>query len=422
MKGLGIITLMGSGELSVSMVEVHKFLLNRYGVTPRSVFIDTPAGFQLNVDHVAEKAIDYFKTRLGKPLTLASLKSVDDSDLLEIEETYDTIRKSDYILIGPGSPTYALGQWQRSPIPDLFVRHIQKGGCIVAASAAALTLGCWTLPVYEIYKVGQSPHWVKGLNVLHSFGLNWVVLPHWNNAEGGNHDTRYCFMGAKRFGSLFDMVAPTADIVGLDEHTALVVDLAQDLAYVRGIGQVTVRRREREWVYDSGAQVPLSLLRGEGGSVFSAPTVPNERFQTAVETVDTQDPVWGSIHDFEKIFQDHLDRRDMEKAIRTLLALEHHIWNVQQELLEQDALGAVREVFRELLVSLSVYLTPDSTHPEARFALLVEDLLALRDRLRKEKQWAAADALRECLLQAHIRIEDTTSGASWHLAEPSESN
>jgi len=55
----------------------------------------------------------------------------------------------------------------------------------VAASAAALTIGRFTLPVYEIYKVGQDIHWVDGLDILSQFGLHLVVVPHWNNAEGG---------------------------------------------------------------------------------------------------------------------------------------------------------------------------------------------------------------------------------------------
>ena len=35
--------------------------------------------------------------------------------------------------------------------------------CVLFASAAALTLGSHTMPVYEIYKAGIDPHWVPGL-------------------------------------------------------------------------------------------------------------------------------------------------------------------------------------------------------------------------------------------------------------------
>jgi hypothetical protein len=44
MEAKGIIALMGSGELTATMVEVHKGLLAGLAVAPRAVFLDTPAG------------------------------------------------------------------------------------------------------------------------------------------------------------------------------------------------------------------------------------------------------------------------------------------------------------------------------------------------------------------------------------------
>ena len=81
-------------------------------------------------------------------------------------------------------------------------RRVEDGGCLVAASAAALTVGRFTMPVYEIYKVGTELNWAEGMNILGRFGFNLVVIPHWNNAEGGNHDTRFCYMGEPRFRKL----------------------------------------------------------------------------------------------------------------------------------------------------------------------------------------------------------------------------
>ena len=198
----GIIVLMGSGELTATMVELHKELLDRYGPTARAVFVDTPAGFQLNADHISQKARTYFQSRVKRPLTIASLKSVESASAMELEQVNQCVSQADYILIGPGSPTYAVTQWRQTRVPQSITQCIQNGGTLVAASAAALTVGRLTLPVYEIYKVGLAPHWVDGLDILQTFGFNLVVLPHWNNAEGGHHDTRYCFMGAPRLDSL----------------------------------------------------------------------------------------------------------------------------------------------------------------------------------------------------------------------------
>ena len=71
----GIITIMGSGELTATMVEVHKCLLRKYGDSARAVFIDTPAGFQLNADQISRKAVEFFKLRVQQSLTIASFKS-----------------------------------------------------------------------------------------------------------------------------------------------------------------------------------------------------------------------------------------------------------------------------------------------------------------------------------------------------------
>jgi len=61
-----------------------------------------------------------------------------------------------------GQPTYALRQWRDTPVPDLLADKLTRGGVVVFASAAALTLGSHTVPVYEIYKAGCEPNWDTG--------------------------------------------------------------------------------------------------------------------------------------------------------------------------------------------------------------------------------------------------------------------
>ncbi|MEJ2039411.1 MAG: hypothetical protein P8X55_10800 [Desulfosarcinaceae bacterium] len=108
----GLLVLMGSGELTGTMVEVHKALLRRYGRDGRAVFIDTPAGFQLNVDHIAERAGDYFRTRVQHPLEVASCKSAASCRGPAGVQAMGKLSRADYIFIGPGSPSYAW--WPRA--------------------------------------------------------------------------------------------------------------------------------------------------------------------------------------------------------------------------------------------------------------------------------------------------------------------
>ena len=273
-SGKGMIVLMGSGELTATMVEVHKELLGRTAAAPKAVFLDTPAGFQLNVDQISKKAQDYFQAHVQHSLSVASFKSHETITPYEAEQAYHSLRAADFVLIGPGSPTYAVRQWQQSSIPEILINRIQEGGCLVAASAAALTVGRFTLPVYEIYKVGHELHWVDGMDVLKHFGFNLVVVPHWNNAEGGNHDTRFCFMGRPRFNQLVSLLPEDVLILGLDEHTACILDFENDEAVIKGIGTVTLQRSGSEMVFDTRERFSLGVLRGGDGGKEWKKTAP----------------------------------------------------------------------------------------------------------------------------------------------------
>ncbi len=71
----GMIAIMGSGETTDSMVRVHRYLLDRLPPPIKAVFIDTPAGFQMNSDDLYEKAREYFAKRFNQPMEQASFKS-----------------------------------------------------------------------------------------------------------------------------------------------------------------------------------------------------------------------------------------------------------------------------------------------------------------------------------------------------------
>ncbi len=410
----GTIVLMGSGELTATMVEVHKGLLRRYGNAARAVFMDTPAGFQLNVDHISKKAVEYFQNRIQKSLEVASFKSAQDCNELEAEKAFGKLRKADYMLIGPGSPTYALEQLKQSPIPSLITQRIDAGGCLVAASAAALTVGQLTLPVYEIYKVGQPVHWVQGLDILGHFGLNLVVVPHWNNAEGGNHDTRFCFMGAPRLEQLEALLPPQAQILGLDEHTALIIDMNQQRATIQGIGSVTLRRKGEALVFTKEDEIPMGLLRGEARAILTQTGV-SKRNESEQAREQTADPVWEGVHRLTGKIETHLDKNLVEQATSTLLELERHIWQARTKLEEIGGLGAAREIFREMLAHLGTHLAARPVNRTACVHPIVEALLDLRKHFKAQKNWAAADAIRDCLQQAKVVVEDTAEGAQWHI-------
>jgi hypothetical protein len=53
-------------------------------------------------------------------------------------------------------------------------------------------------------------------------GGPWPIglIPHYDIAEGGTHDTRYCYMDERRLPTLEAQLADNTAILGVDEHTA----------------------------------------------------------------------------------------------------------------------------------------------------------------------------------------------------------
>ena len=123
------------------------------------------------------------------------------------------------------------------------------------ASAAALTLGVATVPVYEIYKCGEDPIWLEGLNVVSAAGITAAIIPHYDNNEGGTHDTRFCYLGERRLSLMERQYADGAFVLGVDEHTACIFDLDAGTASVEGRGVVTVRAAGRSTTFPSGETV-----------------------------------------------------------------------------------------------------------------------------------------------------------------------
>jgi peptidase E len=408
----GIIAIMGSGELTSSMVSVHKLLIRGFTPPVRAVFLDTPAGFQLNVDQLSKRACDYFKTHIQQQMSVASFKSSADIGLYETEKTFQSLRNADYFMIGPGSPTYAVRHWKQSPIPEIIIQQVKEGSCLVAASAAALTLGRFTLPVYEIYKVGDTLHWVEGLNILGHFGLDLVVVPHWNNAEGGNHDTRFCYMGEPRFRELESLLPEELPIMGLDEHTVCIVDLQKGEASVMGIGRMTIRFRKSERTFEKGERFSLDVLRGLD-HVDKVKEQVSDSSVTVSSIPDQGESFWERIHSLEEAFKTALDKTDAAGVTNALLELDKVLWEAQGDLESAEFISQARDVMRELMVLLGVRLESMPSDKDGIIAPLMESLLEVREELRKNKQWELADKIREGLTRMGIVVEDTKHGSRW---------
>ncbi len=248
--------------MSARLSPAHRAVLNRITEPVRAIFLDTPAGFQENATVLAEKAADYFQHNLQQELRLVSFKSRNEATPEQLAEVAAQVRSANYVFAGPGSPTYAVRNWIATPIAAAFAAQLQAGGHLVFASSAAIAMSRHVVPVYELYKAGHEPYWVDGLDLLGPYGLELAIMPHWNNSEGGAaFDTRYCFIGKRRLHAMESLLPESAHMIGLDENTACVIDLAAQTGEVFGSGRVIVRRQGQEKAFPAGARFSLEELR-----------------------------------------------------------------------------------------------------------------------------------------------------------------
>ena len=414
----GIMALVGSGELSGTMVETHKKLLSRISNRDKALFLDTPAGFQENVDLIALRAVDYFENKVRHPMEIASFKSAKTAFSPDGEQVYQLLGEAGYVLIGPGSPSYTVRQLKETPVPNLLSAMVTRGGCLVTASAAALTVGSHTLPVYEIYKVGEDLHWIEGLNLLGLLGLDLVVIPHWNNAEGGNHDTRFCYMGEKRFKALEKELPPHLPILGIDEHTACLLDFATGKATVAGIGQVTIRRNGKELYYEKGNSFPFEQLFMESGpeTAESPGNISSQNMDSEAAGPEEPEPAfWDQMHRIEKAFHQALDNRDSLAMATLLLEADRVLWQAQLDLENPEFVSQGRELYRELIVLAGTGMSQPPADMPDEFKNLVRELIRLREQYRRDKRWDEADQIRLLLQKEGVVLEDRPEGPHWRL-------
>ena len=414
-KILGKFALMGSGELSGTMVETHKRLLADIKLPGKAFFLDTPAGFQENVDLLARRAVKYFEEQVLHKMEVATFKSAETAISKDFEQVSRQLSEAKYALLGPGSPTYTVRQLKDTTVPTLLSAMVIKGGCLVSASAAALTMGSHTLPVYEIYKVGQPLYWDDGLNILGHLGLDIVVIPHWNNAEGGNHDTRFCYMGERRFLALEQQLPLETTILGIDEHTACILDFSAGTAHVEGLGQITIRCGGVEKSYGRGETITFEqLVCMEDLNKSLAAVEEEESVPTGSQYKREDVPFWDRLHEIEDAFQQALQENDTTSMTTQLLEADHFIWQAQLDLENPEFISQGRELFREMIVLAGTGFERSTQEIPGKFEALISDIVMLREDYRQEKRWIEADRLRDILKSAGITLEDTANGPRWY--------
>ena len=365
----GPIVLFGSGETSPSGQKVFDALFHQLPREPRCALLETAAGFELNSYRVIERVGDFLKKRLQNYRPKVEIIRARGRNLPESPDNpaiVASLLQADMIFMGPGSPTYAVRQLKNSLAWHILLARHALGAALVFASAGVVAISSYALPVYEIYKAGEDLHWRDGLDFFGIYGFSLAMIPHWNNQEGGEElDTSRCFMGQERFTRLAKQLPPRQTILGIDENTALMMDLKTGTGQVLGAGEVSwihvghlhPGSEVTEFVHAAGLD---EVIGARGGHVHCYQA--GETFELA-ECCPLRMPLAGQ-------------------------GVPPEVW---QQALEAAGRGAPSE---------------EDAPPEE-----VLDLVREREERRKNKDWAAADALRVRIEEKGWRVEDGKEGA-----------
>jgi hypothetical protein len=261
---IGRIAFLGSGETSLAGGRIFESLARLVPDPLRVAVMETTAGFELNSFQVAGRVKDFLQTRLQnyKPtidvIPARKLGTEFSPDNLEVLQPLLT---ANIIFMGPGSPSYAVRQLQGTLAWDIIRARHRMGATLIFASAATISIGAWALPVYEVYKVGEDVHTKRGLDLFAEYGMNLSFVPHWNNADGGiDLDTSRCFFGMERFEQWRSLLPPDNIIVGLDEHSGVILDFETGTCEVSGVSSVSVLKSNGMDIHPAGVKFALNEL------------------------------------------------------------------------------------------------------------------------------------------------------------------
>lgn len=326
MSEIGPIALFGSGETAPGAHRIHERVMRELPAPVQVAILETPAGFELNSPAVAGKVGAYLERHLRNYSPQVSIvparkrgTEFDPDD----PEIAGPLLENSYLFMGPGSPSYAVRQLRDSYAWHALRARHRLGGAICFSSATTVASGRYTLPVYEIYKVGQDLHWIEGLAFFADFGLRLSVIPHWNNNDGGEElDTSRCYMGQPRFDELLSLLPRPVTVLGIDENTGVVIDPLKGECELVGQGGATVLTSEGEQVFGSGSRFPATAL-GD----WRLPPTP-------------QDGIPGEIWERACAVRDAAESPEVEEAPQPVLALaeQRQAARAERNWAEADAL------------------------------------------------------------------------------------
>jgi hypothetical protein len=217
-------------------------------------------------------------------------------------------------------------------------------------------------------------------------------------------------------------------VLGIDEHTVLVVDLESRTATVSGRGSLTIRRRGASRVVPAGERLELSVLLAGARGAASSPAArgrkpadepaadePAAAPQSADAAAPRKSPLLAETARLEHAFEAAIAGRKAADAAEAILTLDRTIAEWSADTLQTDDPDRARAILYSMVQRLGEAAAGGLRDPRELLAPLVESLITLRGELRAAKAFELADRVRDRLIAARIELRDTPAGTVWDL-------
>lgn len=239
----GPLALLGSGEYTPAMDETDRALLAALGRShPRVALIPVASGLEPGgPQHWNGMGVRHFDTLGVEPVPVPFVTRAD----ADTPAVLDALRGADLFYFSGGNPEHLVESLHGTQAWAMITAAHAAGAAIAGCSAGAMMLGAHTIRVRAV-AAGQPPRWIAAMGVVAPL----VVMPHFDRMSG--------FIGAELFRSILASAPVGAQLVGVDEDTALVrlspgrpwqVSGRQSVSLIAPDGTVTV--------YHVGQQLPV---------------------------------------------------------------------------------------------------------------------------------------------------------------------
>jgi cysteinyl-tRNA synthetase len=235
-------------------------------------------------------------------------------------------------------------------------------------------------------------------------------------------------MGERRLRVLEAALPADTFVLGVDSHTALVIDLERGRASVSGLGGATIRVAGRSAVFPSGSDVPIENLAEVARQLAAgeAVQVDAETGGRAGETLGAASsggsgragaPLGDEMTHLEGTFVEALARDDTPAAVSALLEVDSAISARLRGGEDSPDLDNATATFRALIARLGERASDGPRDTRSLLEPIVETLLEVRARARAEGDWETADLIRDRLASAGVEVRDSVDESTWVLPE-----